>query len=88
MSNKPKYKVLNYSTVYVQPRVNGLQKLLLYLHTEQIPFLKIYTLDSSWLSAIRITGRLGEWNLRRVWDIVNETDLRIEFTGKHFEVLT
>lgn len=74
-------------TVYVQKRVEGLDKLLLYLTGEKVLFNKYYQLGKlSWLTKIEVVGNLGEWNFRRVFEIVNENDLRIEYSSNRLQI--
>lgn len=74
--------------VYVQKRVDGLEKIRLYLHGEKILYNKHYniTVGLHFLVRIEIVSALGEWNLRRVWDLVNENDLRIEYSENRLQV--
>lgn len=75
--------------VYIQKRADGLQKIMLYLTGEKVTFNKVYQLDHKpWIYRLEITGTLGEWNLRRVWDIVQESDLNIEYSSHPAEKIT
>jgi len=75
------------ATIYVQKRVEGLNKLLLYLTGEKVSYEKHYAVQPfPWIEKIVITGELGEWNLRTVWDILNSNDLRVKYSNNRLEI--
>lgn len=75
------------TAVYVQRRSEGLDKISTYLTVEKVPFVFDYeTKPKPWLSKIVVIGDLGEWNLRRVFDIVNENDLRIDYSNNRLQI--
>lgn len=87
--NTPIVELGERKTVYVQKRVNGLDSIRVYLVGEGVSCDYHYeTKPLTWLSKIVVRGDLGEWNLRRVIDIVNQNDLRLEYIGKCFQIFT